>query len=106
MFRFKLPDVCSYQQINYTIILEEYVDNATVNTLLNGPYNHQGPGVVSHGIGGLKNDCTYSARVQVNHITGITESAKHHFSTPSNLHTFTIMTLYNVHVAMWILISI
>lgn len=78
---FKLPDVCVYQQVNYTIIVEEEADNtaAAIISLLNGPYYHQGPGMVSHQIGGLENDHVYSARVQVNHITGITESAKHFF---------------------------
>ena len=78
----KLPDVCSYQQVNYTIIVEEEEDDtpAALNILLNGPYYHQGPGTVSHQIrDGLENDRVYSARIQVNHITGITESTKHFF---------------------------
>ena len=50
-----------------------------MNALLYGPYYHQGPGIVAHPISGLKNNREYSARVQVNHITGITESVKHYF---------------------------
>ena len=78
----KLPDVCSYQQVNYTIIVEEEEDDtqSALNVLLNGPHYHQGPGTVSHQIlDGLENDRVYSARIQVNHITGITESTKHFF---------------------------
>lgn len=50
-----------------------------MNALLNGPHYQRGPGIVSHQIVGLENDRVYSARVQVNHITGITESAKNFF---------------------------
>ena len=77
----KLPDICVYQQVNYTIIVEEKTDNTAdaMNSLLNGPYYHRGPGMVSYRIGGLENDRVYSARLQVNHSTGITESAKHFF---------------------------
>ena len=89
--------MCAYQRVNYTIIIEEDVDNAAVNTLLNGPYNHQGPGVVSHGIGGLKNDRTYSVRVQMDYITGNTESTKNYFGkinpkAKASIHVDNILT--------------
>ncbi len=74
--------MCSYQQVNYTIIVEEEVGDApaAMNVVLNGPHYHRGPGTVSHQIlSGLENDRVYSARVQVNHFTGITESTKHFF---------------------------
>lgn len=74
--------MCSYQQVNYTIIVEEEEDDASAakNFLLDGPHYHQGPGTVYHQIlGGLENDRVYSTRIQVNHITGITESTKYFF---------------------------
>lgn len=71
--------MCSYQGVNYTIVIEEVVDNEAVNSLVNGPYYHQGPDIASHKIRGLKNDHTYLARVQLNNITGVTESVKYFF---------------------------
>ena len=76
----QLPDVCSYQSINYTITVEEVDSDETAEITWMGSYNHQGSGAVSHDIRGLKKNHRYSVKVQVNSIAGSSESNEYYFS--------------------------
>ena len=59
----QLPSsVCSYQEFNYTIFIENISDNHTL--FIYGPFYHQGSGSIKEDIAqGLRGDKDYSLRI-------------------------------------------
>ena len=85
----QLPSsVCSYQEVNYTIFIENISDNHTLNY---GPYYHQGSGSIKEDIAqGLGRDKDYSLGIVF---------LSHFYEYTSYNHTFgkyTIVTDYNI----------
>lgn len=61
------------------MLVEDLEQPAPADIMTNGPYHHQGPGSVSHGVGGLKKGHTYSAIVRVDSLIWTRESDKYNF---------------------------
>ena len=79
----QLPDVCSFQYINYTINIEE-TSVGTVSLL--GPFTHQGSERVSHNINsGLRRETEYLVWVHVDSAVGSSVSDKHYFSVSKQI---------------------
>ena len=78
----KLPDVCSYQLVNYSLMIKDIGDKAN-EVAWNGSYNHRGPGVVSQYIRGLRKNSRYLAQVQVDSETGSSKSNQLNFGNIS-----------------------
>ena len=77
----KLPDVCSYQPISYTINTTTIEDGEDAGSVLSsGPHIQNGSGVVTNDLRGLKKDQRYSVRVQMVSVTWSIESNNYHFS--------------------------
>lgn len=74
----QLPDVCRNQLVNYSFIIEN--DNSSDIVEKRGPYNHHGPGNVSHCIDGLEKNSSYSVVVQVESIAGSRDSNRTYLS--------------------------
>ena len=67
--------VCPNQPINYTFIIGTDENDPQHSGLLwEGPYFHTGPGIIYHCVNGLKQDKDYSIVVQVNSISGNSDS--------------------------------
>ena len=69
--------------MNYSLVVNNIGDKAN-ETVSNGPYGHQGPGVVSQYIRGLRKNNRYSVQVLVDSVTGSAKSnnvyfGKYHF---------------------------
>ena len=91
IYLFQLPsDICSSQQINYTVFVENDVEenNSIGNISVTEPLtvNYTGTGVVSHQISGqFEVNQTYSVWVEVGSLAGNSVSRRYHFGKGERL---------------------
>ena len=80
IFFSQLPQsICSYQDVNYTIIVESSDQHS--NTLQLGPYQQYGFDTISRTIASdLNEDREYTLTVEINTIAGVATSQEYPFS--------------------------